>query len=73
MVGAADVDVGKGVGQVEQLVGDTQVRHGFPYEEGLLCARVDGLAFAEDGRDEADAAFWVADQVEALGEEESGR
>ena len=73
VVGAADVDVGEGVGEVEQLVGDAQVRHGFPYEEGFLCARVDGLAFAEDGCDEADAAFWVAEQVEAFGEEESGR
>lgn len=72
MVGAADVDVGQSVGAVEQLVWGAAVRYGFPDEQWLLGAGVEGLAAAEDRGDEADAALGVADHVEALGEEEGG-
>lgn len=49
MVGTTDVDVGKGIGEVEELVRDAKVRDGFPYEERFFCAWVNGFAFAEDG------------------------
>lgn len=70
MVGAADVDVGKSVGQVEELIWNAEVWDWFPHEERFVCARVNDFAFTENGIDEVDAAFWAADEVEASGEEE---
>jgi hypothetical protein len=61
VVRAADVDVRKGVGEVEQLVGNAKIWHGFPDKEWLLCLWVDRFAFAKDRVDETDAAFGVAD------------
>jgi hypothetical protein len=60
VVRAADVDIWQGIGEVEQFIGDAEVRDRFPHEERFLCTRVDGFAFAEDRCDETDAAFWVA-------------
>lgn len=70
VVRAADVDVGEGVGEVEKLVRDAQVRDGFPYKQGFIRVRVYLLAFAEDGINEVDAAFGVAYEVKALGKEQ---
>lgn len=66
MVGTADVDVGEGVGEVEEFVRDAQIGNGFPYEKWLFYPWVDGFAFTEDGSYQLDTAFWVAYQVETL-------
>lgn len=71
MVRAADVDIGKRIGEVEQLVRDAQIRDGFPYEQRFLGMRIDLLTPSENRRHEVGATFRVADQVEALGEEQS--
>jgi len=61
VVGTADVDVGQGVGAVEELAGDAEIRDRLPYEERLRGVGIEGFAPSQDGCHELDAARGTAD------------
>ncbi len=72
VVRGADVDVREGVGGVEELGWDAEVRDGLPDEEGLAERGIERFEGAEDRGSELGAAAGGADEVEGFGEEERG-
>lgn len=56
VVGRADVDVGEGVGGVEEFGGGAEVGDGLPDKQRFFGAGVEEFAVPEDGGYEGDAA-----------------